>query len=717
MAPRGGTTTTTSNTTTTMTTTSVVAPNGTSWPTGVPAVPFHEGELYVQRRLSVHEEVMTYGPKGMRPYMPQQHVDFYTNQPFIVVAAREEKKYTDTDDKDSDNNNSNMWATLLFGGSGSGPSSLDTTTASTASTATGFITSPDPTRLTIHSTPLPGDALEHSLFQHGTDLGLLGIEFATRRRNRVNGRVMNFDNDEQRQQQQRKEEKNGRNNKIEFRVDVSFGNCPQYIKPRDWWTVVANANDNNNNNRTDNNTAGETEMLAADVEQQQQEQEQEPNDENNGGTTNKHRGPGRSRERRRRRPDHLNDEQIQHLRQAETVFIATGYRPDENNGENTDDIRYGNDASHRGGSPGFLKVSNDGRRVMIPDFAGNNMFMSIGNLVMDDRMGLTVPLYTTGGMIQLTGRTKVHWTSSETDEDGIFSLKDFPGAHRWLEFTIKEVNELPSGSLPIRWDAGNNNQLQLQVYDKIEETNDVTSFYLAPVPGESPILPSYHAGQHLTLNLDVGDGTTLSRSYSLSSYSKKHDHYRISVRRDPFGSASKFLHDKVQNGDILTVQVSGDFILDGTTEWTRSSPGRHDPEERILFLSAGIGITPILSMLHSYVAHSSEYRPKSLWVHSTRDGQSHAFRDEVDDLVSARSGGDMISTTICYTRPTESDKGRYDISGRLDGVSLKKVLAEAGVEPSKIRVYLCGPSGFVSAMKTSLESLAVPEQKISYETF
>mmetsp|Transcript_15270 Transcript_15270/g.37697 ORF Transcript_15270/g.37697 Transcript_15270/m.37697 type:complete len:682 (+) Transcript_15270:390-2435(+) len=646
------------------------------YPPNWPTVPFHEGELDVQHRLGVHDDVMSYGPKGMRPYMPQQHIDFYTNQPFIVAAAR-----------DNNTSNNKMWATLLFGSSS--PTREDQSVAPSSSSssplsydATGFISSPDQTRLTIRSTPLPGDASEHS-FNHGTDLGLLGIEFATRRRNRVNGRVMmnlHEDDDDHHQQQQQQKKKTTNQNKIEFHVDVSFGNCPQYIKPRDWWTV----------NPTTTTATKITESAIL---------------------TEQHKD-GR---KKHRRPDHLNDEQMQHLRQAETIFIATGYRPYQGEGDDENDIRFGNDASHRGGSPGFLKVSNDGRRIMIPDFAGNNMHMTNGNLVMDDRMGLTVPLYTTGGMIQLTGHTKIHWTPSEMDEGGTFSLKDFPGAHRWLEFTVDEVNELPSGSLPIRWDSGNNKQLQVQVYDKIEETNDVTSFYLAPVPGESPILPAYHAGQHLTLNLETGDGETMSRSYSLSSYSKNCDHYRISVRRDPFGSVSQLLHDKIENGNILTIQVSGDFVLD-TTEWTSS--GQHDPEERIIFLSAGIGITPILSMLYSYVAHThnSEHRPpKSLWIHSTRDGRSHAFREEVQDL--RRRSDDLMSTTTIYTRPNENDKGRYDISGRLDGVSLKKILIEAGVEPSKTRVYICGPSGFVSAMETSLESLGVPEHNISYETF
>lgn len=118
-------------------------------------------------------------------------------------------------------------------------------------------------------------------------------------------------------------------------------------------------------------------------------------------------------------------------------------------------------------------------------------------------------------MLQLSGRAVIHWDANETDKDAIVHLPDFNGALRWLELTIDEINELPEGSLPIRWDAGKK-ELQLQVYDKIQETSDVVSFYLSPIPGDSPVLPDFQAGQHLTLTLPVTSSSILSRSYSLS---------------------------------------------------------------------------------------------------------------------------------------------------------------------------------------------------------
>lgn len=84
------------------------------------------------------------------------------------------------------------------------------------------------------------------------------------------------------------------------------------------------------------------------------------------------------------RPNRMTEQQRQHIQQAETEFMATGYRPDD---DEEDNVTFGNDASHRSGTAGFLKLSQDGNRIFIPDYTGNNMFNSIGNLLKDPRMG------------------------------------------------------------------------------------------------------------------------------------------------------------------------------------------------------------------------------------------------------------------------------------------------------------------------------------------
>ena len=143
--------------------------------------PFHAGERYVQTQVGVRD-IENWARKVVRPYLPEQHRGFHTALPFLVAAARD--------------GYGRPWATLL-----SGPD--------------GFVTSPDSRTLNIHARPAAGDALEDALVG-GADIGILGIELATRRRNRVNGRMA----------------RDGVGGLV-LAVEQAFGNCPQYIQSRD----------------------------------------------------------------------------------------------------------------------------------------------------------------------------------------------------------------------------------------------------------------------------------------------------------------------------------------------------------------------------------------------------------------------------------------------------------------------------------------------------
>lgn len=116
--------------------------------------PFHAGERQVQDRLGVGD-IEEWARKVVRPHMPAEHRDFHTALPFLVASARDAQ--------------GRPWATLLTG-------------------PDGFVTWPDPRSLAINAVPARGDALEDALTP-GADVGILGIELSTRRRNRVNGRL------------------------------------------------------------------------------------------------------------------------------------------------------------------------------------------------------------------------------------------------------------------------------------------------------------------------------------------------------------------------------------------------------------------------------------------------------------------------------------------------------------------------------------------------
>lgn len=567
------------------------------YPPKWPATPFHSGELKLQKRYGVREMVDSYAPKVVRPFMPEQHREFYSSQPFLVVAARDEQ--------------GQMWSTLLTDPTGDA----------------GFITSPSPTTLSIRAQPMPGDALEHALLQTNIDMGILGIEFATKRRNRVNGRTGPSTSA----------------TTIEFRVDQSFGNCPQYIRPRRWWSAV-------------------------EVKSGHEEG-----------------APVRSSFK----SSSLSRLQIKLVQNADTIFIATGYRGD---GE---DSRYGNDASHRGGRKGFVRVQG-ANTLLLPDYSGNNHYNTLGNLEMDERMGITIPSFGTGGMLQMSGRAKVVF-----DEKKAQLATNDSGAKRMIEFSIEHVIERPPGSLPIRWAENDTprSARPLRVAQKVKESDDVTSFYLRPTQGDDPNLWPYSPGQHLPISFATRGGDEVSRTYSLSS--GNWGEYRISVKREPKGLASQYLHDDVHTGDILTVnEPAGDFVLGETNDRT------------LVLISAGVGVTPILSMLHSFVSSTPSHQrtAKAIWVHGARDGKHHPFQGEVNEL-SALSG-DSLDTHVVYSRPHDMDIG-YDSVGHVDASLIEKLVPDL----RSADFYMCGPSAFMADIQNDLEEHGVDANRIQYEQF
>jgi predicted pyridoxine 5'-phosphate oxidase superfamily flavin-nucleotide-binding protein len=101
----------------------------------------------------------------------------------------------------------------------------------------------------------------------------------------------------------------------------------------------------------------------------------------------------------------------------------------------------GLDCSHRGGNPGFVRATGPDT-ITFPDYAGNNMFQTLGNLELDSRAGLLFIDFETGSTLQLTGRATVHWDKER--------LTSWPGAQRVIEFQLERIQETAQ-ALPLRW--------------------------------------------------------------------------------------------------------------------------------------------------------------------------------------------------------------------------------------------------------------------------
>jgi len=246
-----------------------------------------------------------------------------------------------------------------------------------------------------------------------------------------------------------------------------------------------------------------------------------------------------------------------------------------------------------------------------------------------------------------------------------------------------------------------------RVADKVDESDEITSFHLEPTDGSA--IGPHQPGQYLTLRLPSADpeqGETTMRNYSIS-VGPNERRYRISVKREPaasadapHGHASNLLHDRVEVGDELEIgPPCGEFILDVAAE----------SENPLVLISGGVGITPLLSMLHAVVEAGVDREVH--FIHAARNGRVHAFADEVRQLAE-RHG--RVHVHICYDEPTDDDRaaGRFDTEGRVDLSLLKRVLPSPAGD-----FYFCGPMPFMHAVGSALKQWGVDDARIHYECF
>ncbi len=227
------------------------------------------------------------------------------------------------------------------------------------------------------------------------------------------------------------------------------------------------------------------------------------------------------------------------------------------------------------------------------------------------------------------------------------------------------------------------------------ESADVLSLTMQSREGEA--LPVALPGQYIVLRLpQATGGAPLFRSYSLSD-SVTTGRYRISVKAEPHGAGGIYLRDQVHVGDAVDVSSPrGNFIL---------QPGNGP----VVLLSAGIGATPVLAMLHALAADHSTRR--IFWLHSTRDGQHHPFAAEVGRLMASFANG---RSYVCYSRPDANDQvgKHFDAAGHLS----RAILEQIGI-PREADVYLCGPARFMADMRDVLATLGVAPARIHAELF
>jgi ferredoxin-NADP reductase/MOSC domain-containing protein YiiM len=227
------------------------------------------------------------------------------------------------------------------------------------------------------------------------------------------------------------------------------------------------------------------------------------------------------------------------------------------------------------------------------------------------------------------------------------------------------------------------------------ESDDVLSLTFRSVDGQP--LRAALPGQYIVLRFHpTAGGPPIFRSYSLSGDIST-EQYRISVKTEPDGVAGTYLRQQVRVGDVLDVSSPrGSFVL---------QPG----DGPVVLVSAGIGATPVLAMLHALSsAHSAR---QVLWLHAAHDSQHHPFAGEARDLVRALAHG---RSHVCYSAPAAQDRigEDFDTAGRLT----RAVFDNVGVA-READVYICGPARFMADMKEALADMGIAPQRIHLELF
>lgn len=565
--------------------------------------PFHRGEIAMQTTVGVAKRMEKLGQQVIRDFMPDQHREFFAQLPFVVLGAVD--------------SSGDAWATLIAG-------------------CPGFMQSPDPQTLELEVVPDPRDPAVAGL-DGGSAIGLLGIELHTRRRNRMNGHVNTCET-----------------GRFAVKVEHAFGNCPQYIRLREWQIV----------RDPDDHTAAPTPL------------ELDPRDPRVRAA----------------------------ITAADTFFVAS-YIDDET-GRHVD-------ASHRGGKAGFVRFNDDGS-LTIPDFAGNLHFNTLGNFLVNPRAGLVFPNFATGEMLQLTGAAEVVLESPEIaafeGAERFWTFRPRRTVLREEALPLRFVVQ-PNGTSPNSLMTGDWQQARsrlaaeklrsswrpFRVADIVEESTVIRSLYLEPADGEDIIV--HEPGQHLPIRVHPEPGgDPAMRTYTLSS-APSDGFYRLSVKRE--GRVSNHLHG-LAIGDLIEVRApAGSFTI-----------APLEPRPAVM-LAAGIGITPILAMLRTLVFEGlrhGQVRPTYAFI-AARTFAERAFDSEISELV--RSAGGAIRLVRVLGDPQDARPGiDYDATGRIDLELLRSVLRLDCYD-----FYMCGPTYFMQGLYDQLRALGTPDERIHAETF
>ena len=365
---------------------------------------YHEGELSVQERMGV-AETAKFRSAHQKTFLPEPSQDFFAKRPFVVISALDAE--------------GRMYCSMVATADGS-PCLQDVTSKS----------------LVLRAGSLsPRDALRTALVP-GTAVGLIGIDFSTRARVRVNSTVSNV----------------AANGDVTLAVEISASHCAQYITQRTWQASPGD--------KASSEPKGARKAKAISL--------------STGSASSQAPGPVASLQ---------DDPVLKHLIDgADTFFIGSSY------GRRDDDVdaRHGADASNRCGSPGFVRVTGHDT-LTFDNYNGNQMYSTLGNITKDPRVGLTFFDWESGEALQISGIAAINFAPEQQQGGGERVLQV-------VTVRVDSVRRVP-GALPGTWKQSQSRPLVIS--KKVDESEGVTSFYLkAPALDPRPLAP-FISGQHM----------------------------------------------------------------------------------------------------------------------------------------------------------------------------------------------------------------------------
>jgi len=376
------------------------------------------------------------------------------------------------------------------------------------------------------------------------------------------------------------------------------------------------------------------------------------------------------------------------IQNADSLFVGSAAPQ-----QSEPDPMFTADASHRGGNPGFIEYI-DANTLRIPDYKGNSMFNTLGNIHTYPKAGIALIDFERGVLLQLSGDAKILWDQNDPNNQS-------GGTQRYWELKVSAWQEsaLPksltwqffdySPHNPRQTKIGNASPeaLTLKISQVETKSPSITRYRLSAMQGG--ILPAFEAGAHLPVEVKLANGEWVERHYSILSSQHDNRFYDIAVQRETSGRGGSLqLHSLLKINATLKAKAPRNAFPLATT-------GKHT-----ILVAGGIGITPILSMLRVLVEAQASFE-----IHYTARSQKDlAFAAEVYALAKQQAHFYSSNPSIQAT----------DFAINHSRLNIETLLANPDADT---HIYLCGPIRMIEAARNAGDVLGWNPGQIHFESF